>query len=74
MRKGNTMEMLATPSLTELMSHIEFPATRDDLLLAARRCKVDTATMQRLLTLPHRSFSGFWDVRRSLEMFSAAGV
>lgn len=51
------------PTLAELLSEIDSPATKDDLLLLARRGRSDQESVQLLEKLPNRSFSGCWDVR-----------
>jgi hypothetical protein len=55
------------PALADLLVDIDFPATRDDLLLAARRGGAGVDVMEQLRSLPNESFSGRWAVNRALE-------
>jgi len=66
---GKVCRMLETgiPTLAELLSEIDYPATRDDLLRLARRGHADLGTVGSLQSLPNRSFNGAWDVRFALE-------
>jgi hypothetical protein len=53
------------PTFAELLSEIDYPATRDDLVRLAKNA--ERGTIARLQTLPNRSFNGAWDVRYALE-------
>lgn len=55
------------PALTDFLADIDFPATTDDLLLAARRCGAEESIVEGLYGLPNRSFNGRWEVRRALD-------
>jgi hypothetical protein len=55
------------PTFAELLSEIDYPATRDDLVRLAKRGHAERGTVARLQVLPNRSFNGAWDVRYALE-------
>jgi hypothetical protein len=54
-------------TLAELLSEIDYPATRDDLVLLASRRGIAAGTVAALQGLSNRSFNGTWDVRMALE-------
>ncbi|MCW4384932.1 DUF2795 domain-containing protein [Salinibacterium sp. SYSU T00001] len=53
-------------SLTGVLSAIEFPATRDDILRLARTDFVDRRLARWLESLPDGSYDGAWQICQAL--------
>lgn len=58
--------MYSIRSLTGVLSAIDFPATRDDVLRLAQGEDVDRRITRWLEDLPEGSYSGVWEVCQAL--------